>query len=94
MGNRDGACRPSEPMLALDDGAGSDISGAALPGGGRRELILKIAAEIEAGVYITPRRLELAMDRLIDRHFPLTLRPPPSEPRALTVVDTPRGESL
>ena len=42
---------------------------------GRRELILHIAAEIEAGAYATPRKLEIAVDRLIHRHFPQTLAP-------------------
>lgn len=36
----------------------------------RAELVARVKAEVEAGTYETPERIEIAVDRLLDELFP------------------------
>jgi len=36
----------------------------------RADLVARVKAEIEAGTYVTPERIETAVDRLLDDLFP------------------------
>ena len=67
VGNRgdDGVVHPTRQALQTDKPAGPAPKPVETPGV-RTELIQRVRAEIQAGTYETPQKLQVAIDRLLE----------------------------